>query len=262
MDSTLPFERAIDRVAELLERSRSLLFITGAGISADSGLPTYRGIGGLYDVATTEDGMPIEELLSGRTMRRLPALTWKYLGQVERACRGARFNRAHEIIAEMESHFNRVWTLTQNVDGFHRQAGSRNVIDIHGDLHNLLCPKCDYKETAADYSSLTIPPPCPQCRAFLRPDVVLFGEALPFDKVSRLYTEIDKGFDLVFSIGTTSIFPYISEPVERASRMGKPTVEINPGTSEISELVTVRLPLRAVQALEAIWRRYQERRAK
>jgi NAD-dependent deacetylase len=252
--------QAIDKVVGFLEQSRSLLFITGAGISADSGLPTYRGVGGLYDVKTTEENMPIEELLSGRFFHRNPAVSWKYLGQVERACRGARFNRGHEVIAQMEKHFERVWTLTQNVDGLHRQAGASNVIEIHGDLHHLQCMHCDFKQIVADYTALTIPPPCPQCDALLRPDVVLFGEALPFDKVSQLYTEVERGFDLIFSIGTTSVFPYIAEPVERAYRFGKPSVEINPGTSEVSQLVTVRLPVGAAQALDAIWRRYQERR--
>jgi NAD-dependent deacetylase len=259
MDLSPPHTQAINKIVDLLHQSRSLLFITGAGISADSGLPTYRGVGGLYEVDTTEEGMPIEELLSGRFFRRNPSVSWKYLGQVERACRGARFNRGHEVIAQMEGHFERVWTLTQNVDGLHRQAGSRNVIEIHGDLHNLSCMQCNFRQTMADYSSLSIPPWCPQCEALLRPDVVLFGEALPFDMVSRLYTELERGFDLVFSIGTTSVFPYIAEPVERAYRQGKPTVEINPGTSEVSELVTVQLPLGAAPALDAIWRRFTER---
>src|SRR5436309_8033737 len=84
---------AVNQIVDLLLDAKSVLFITGAGISADSGLPTYRGIGGLYNTASTEEGLPIEELLSGRTMRRQPALSWKYLGQVERASRGARFNR-------------------------------------------------------------------------------------------------------------------------------------------------------------------------
>jgi NAD-dependent deacetylase len=255
-----PVVKSIDQIVTLLLEAKSLLFITGAGISADSGLPTYRGIGGLYNSGPAEEGMPIEELLSGYTMRRQPALTWKYLGQVEKASRGARFNRGHEVIAEMEAHFNRVWTLTQNVDGFHRQAGSRNVVDIHGDLHNLFCPRCDFKLTVTDYSSLSIPPQCSQCPSLLRPDVVLFGEALPFDKVSRLYTELEKGFDLVFSIGTTSVFPYIAEPVIRAHRQGKPTIEINPGVTEVSDLVSIRVPLGAAVTLDAIWRRYQERR--
>jgi NAD-dependent deacetylase len=257
MTSTETIARSIDHIVDLLREACSLLFITGAGISADSGLPTYRGVGGLYNTTSTEEGLPIEELLSGHTMRQRPALTWKYLAQVAQACRGARFNRGHEVIAAMENHFDRVWTLTQNVDGFHRQAGSRNVVDIHGDLHNLLCPSCGFERTVTDYSAIAIPPQCPNCPTLLRPDVVLFGEALPFDKVSRLYTEIERGFDLVFSIGTTSVFPYIAEPVERAHQLGKPTIEINPGMTEVSHLVTLRLPLGAADALDAIWKRYQ-----
>ncbi|HPM81943.1 MAG TPA: Sir2 family NAD-dependent protein deacetylase, partial [Candidatus Anammoximicrobium sp.] len=107
--------REVDRVVDLLGDCRSLLFITGAGISADSGLPTYRGIGGLYDVDLTEDGLAIEDILSGPMIRQDPELTWKYLIQIARAARGSRYNRGHEVIAEMEQHFERVWTLTQNV---------------------------------------------------------------------------------------------------------------------------------------------------
>lgn len=251
---------AVERVVDLLERSRSLLFITGAGVSADSGLPTYRGVGGLYSADTTEDRLPIEVILSGPTFRRRPELTWKYLGQIERACRGARPNRAHEVIAAMEAEFERVWTLTQYVDGLHRQAGSRNVIDIHGDLHDLYCLGCGFRQTVPDYSDLSIPPRCPDCAGGMRPDIVLFEEALPYPKVRRLDEETEAGFDVVFSVGTTSLFPYIAGPVTEAARLGRPTVEINPGTTGVSHLVSVRLPLGAAAALDAIWDLYQRRR--
>ena len=123
--SNLESDRAIDAVVERLATCKSLLFITGAGVSADSGLPTYRGIGGLYDASHPEEGIAIEEILSGEMMRHRPELTWKYLGQIERSARGATFNRAHEVIAAMEARLPRVWTLTQNIDGLHRAAGSR-----------------------------------------------------------------------------------------------------------------------------------------
>lgn len=250
---------SIDRVVEMLAKSQSLLFITGAGVSADSGLPTYRGIGGLYDVNTTEEGIPIEEILSGPMMEVRPELTWKYLAEIGRAALGARFNRGHEVIAEMEGRFERVWTLTQNVDGFHRQAGSANVIDIHGDMHDLYCTKCGARRNVTEYEELEFPPRCGECDAIVRPDVVLFGELLPSEKVDRLYRELASGFDMVFSVGTTSVFPYIAEPVIDARRRGAPTVEINPGTSEVSHLVDVKLSLGAAAALDAIWRRYQDR---
>ena len=119
-----PEHRAqIDAAAELLAPAQHILFVTGAGISADSGLPTYRGVGGLYDDADTEDGLPIEVCLSGSMFRRDPARTWKYIREIERACRGARPNPAHELIAELERERERVWVLTQNVDGLHVAGG-------------------------------------------------------------------------------------------------------------------------------------------
>jgi NAD-dependent deacetylase len=258
MTHSAEIDRAIDTVARHLVKSRSLLFITGAGISADSGLPTYRGIGGLYNVEHPEEGIAIEEILSGEMIRRRPELTWKYLGQVERSARGATFNRGHEVIAALEAKFPRVWTLTQNIDGFHRAAGSKNVLEIHGRLDELACMECDYRRRVKSYEEITIPPRCPDCRAMVRPCVVLFGEQLPVDVVEKFYAELDTGFDAVFSVGTTSSFPYIAGPVETARRRGWFSVEINPGTTRVSSHVDVKIPLGAAAALDAIWKRWQE----
>jgi NAD-dependent deacetylase len=248
-------EKKLDTVASLLRRASSILFITGAGISADSGLPTYRGIGGLYEEADTPEGIPIEEALSGGMMRRNPALTWKYIHQIEASARGASFNRAHAVLADAERQFERAWVLTQNVDGLHRKAGSTKVIDIHGDVHRVLCTACRYEETVEDYADLAPLPLCPDCRAPLRPDIVLFGELLPLSKVEILERELRRGFDLVFSIGTTSVFPYIARPVIEARMRRTPTIEINPGETVISEEVDVKLRMRAAEACEAIWAR-------
>jgi NAD-dependent deacetylase len=243
----------IDRVAEILKRSRSVLFITGVGLSADSGLPTYRGIGGLYNAEHPVEGIPIEEILSGPMLRHRPELTWKYLAAIEEAARGTTFNRGHAVIAEMERHYPRVWTLTQNIDGFHHQAGSKNVLEIHGRMQRLKCTVCPYRREVNDYRGLELPPRCPICGRIVRPEVVLFGEMLPTATLERLYEELDTGFDAVFSIGTTSVFPYIAGPVEMARRRGWATVEINPGESRVSHLVDVKLPLGAAAALDAVW---------
>jgi NAD-dependent deacetylase len=246
----------VDAVAGALARARSALFITGAGISADSGLPTYRGIGGLYDRDVTEEGVPIEVALSGDMLRSNPALCWKYIAQIEAACRGARPNRAHELIAEWERRIDRTWVLTQNVDGFHRAAGSKNLIEIHGRIHELLCTRCGSRRDVDDYGGLSIPPACVQCSALVRPAVVLFGEMLPAAALKTLQRELMIGFDVVLSIGTTSVFPYIAEPVLLARRARRMTVEINPGEREVSERVDVRLRARATDALARIWARY------
>ena len=207
----------IDRVVELLRPARRLLFITGAGLSADSGLPTYRGVGGLYAAGqTTPYGLPVEVVLSGTMMTTRPEITWQFILELERPARQAVPNRGHEVIAEMESHFEAVWTLTQNVDGLHRRAGSRQVLDVHGDLHDLACTRCEHAERVSSYDGLDVPPRCPKCQGILRPAVVLFGEELPETKMARLWSEVQAGFDMVFSIGTTSLFPYIAAPVLKA----------------------------------------------
>ena len=252
-----PNPAIVARVAEELRRARRLLFITGAGISADSGLPTYRGIGGLYNNQMTEENFSIETALSGSMMEANPAITWKYLHQIEHSCRGARFNDGHAIIAELQDRFE-VCVLTQNIDGFHRDAGSRNLIEIHGDIHDLYCTRCDYAATVADYSELDLPPSCPRCHARVRPRVVLFGEVLPSHAIQHLYAELDQGFDLVFSIGTTSVFPYIAGPVVQASQMGVPTVEINPTDTNVTRFVDYKLTSGAATSMRAIRAAYQQ----
>jgi NAD-dependent deacetylase len=244
-----------DAVARLIADAARILVITGAGISADSGLPTYRGIGGLYHERLTDDGLTIEEALSGEMMQTHPEIAWKYIAEIERNCRGAEPNIAHRIIAALEHERPGLWVLTQNVDGLHRAAGSRNLIEIHGTVHRLRCTECSHTRRVPDYSGLQIPPACPQCGGLLRPDVVLFGELLPDAALRQLETLYDDGVDLVMSVGTTSAFPYISGPVWWAQQAGVPSVEINPGDTEVSRLVTHRLRRRAAEAMPELWRR-------
>jgi NAD-dependent deacetylase len=246
---------ALDSIAGRCRDADRVLFITGAGISAESGLPTYRGIGGLYNHGETDEGLPIEELLSGDMLRTEPAICWKYIHQIETACRGARPNPAHEIVAAFEKKIPRTWVLTQNVDGFHLQAGSTNVIEIHGNVGKLTCTGCTYRTRVESYAGLAAVPSCPRCGSVVRPEVVLFGEMLPLAAIQTLEREMSRGFDVVFSIGTTSVFPYIRAPVVLGRRMGALTVEINPGETEVSNVVHHRLRARAGEALSALWDR-------
>lgn len=244
---------AIDRIAARLRDASRVLVISGAGMSVDSGLPTYRGVGGLYDGMVTEEGLAIEDVLSGTMMRRDPGLCWKYIMQVEEACRGARPNLGHRRIAQLEERAE-VWVLTQNVDGLHRAAGSTRIIDIHGDVRRLLCRECGDQQVVATYEGLACPPRCPICDGILRPDVVLFGEMLPMDKVARLEAQLSTGFDVVLSVGTSSLFPYIAQPVRLGRRQGALTVEINPGDTVVSDVVEEKIAGAASETLDALWR--------
>lgn len=245
----------LDGVARQLARARRVLFITGAGISADSGLPTYRGVGGLYDGEATEEGLAIETALSGEMFAARPDVTWKYLAQIECACRGAQPNPAHRAIAALERALSHVLVFTQNVDGLHRRAGSTNVIEIHGNLQELFCIRCDHEEKAEDLAGRALPPSCPACGGILRPRVVLFGEALPAAAMERFVTALDAGMDMVFAIGTSGVFPYIAEPVAWAARAGIATVEINPLRTRLTPWVRHHLPLGAVAAMSGIMAR-------
>jgi NAD-dependent deacetylase len=249
----------ISEIAERLARASRVLFITGAGISADSGLPTYRGTGGLYHSDDTEDGLPIEVALSGEVFRQRPDITWKYLQQIEEHCRGAQPNAAHRVIADLEYTIPDVIVFTQNVDGFHVAAGSTRVLEVHGNLRHLICTRCEYSARVETYAELVIPPRCPACGGIVRPDVVLFGEALPSACLDTLEREMDEGFDLVFSVGTSSLFPYIAAPVVWAAECGIPSVEINPEETPVSGVVDFRVRHGAADALSAIWQALTDR---
>lgn len=242
----------LTRIAQRLETCQRVLFITGAGMSADSGLPTYRGVGGLYARGTTEEGIAIEEALSGSMMQRDPGLCWKYIMQVESASRGAKPNAGHCAIVTMAERFESLVVLTQNVDGLHREAGSQVVIDIHGDVRQLLCTQCGQRQTVANYAGLSCPPQCASCSGLVRPDVVLFGEVLPAEKVAALQAEVERGFDAVFSIGTTSVFPYIAAPVYAGRRRGALTVEVNPAVTGVSDVVDEKIDAGASETLAAL----------
>ncbi|MEB0024863.1 NAD-dependent deacylase [Pseudomonas sp. MH9.2] len=242
------------QTAAALRHARRILIITGAGLSADSGLPTYRGVGGLYN-AKTSDGLPIEMALSGPMLRRDPALCWKYIAELGKACLGAQPNAAHYAIAQLQRLKPECWVLTQNVDGYHRAAGSppERLIEIHGQLAPLFCQSCGAIDPElSEHLQRPLPPLCKHCHGVLRPRVVLFEEMLPERALETLYEEMAKGFDAVLSIGTTASFPYIHEPVLRTRVSGGFTAEINPTPTDHSAAMDVFLGCRALEVMEEL----------
>jgi NAD-dependent deacetylase len=246
-----PFVDHIARIASAVRAARRIAVLTGAGMSADSGLPTYRGIGGLYNAVEVEAGMPIEDILHAQTLARNPALTWKYLALVEQACRGRTPHQGHRILAAWEARCD-VCVVTQNVDGFHRDAGSSNVVELHGNLRHLRCCDCRVEFALQDFDLRMLPPRCTHCDGLVRPDVVLFGELLPPAALARYEHELACGFDVMFAIGTTAAFAYIHQPLAAAAARGCVTIEINPDETVLSALVQYRLSMGARDALMAI----------
>jgi NAD-dependent deacetylase len=240
------------KVGELLQDARRVLFITGAGVSAESQIPTFRGATAAFADGMTEDGLPFEEVLSAETFQRNPELSWKYFFLLELSIRGKLPNSAHRAMAALQTPRRKVYVATQNIDELHQRAGSQKIFELHGNLRRIICTKCDYHAHRETYETLAKLPRCPQCQAILRPDIVLYGENLPQPVLDAFRNEQNKGFDLVFSVGTTSLFLYVIEPVAAAARRGIPVVEINPETTPISNFADFRFTEPAGETLRRI----------
>lgn len=240
------------KVGELLKIARRVLFITGAGVSAESQIPTFRGATAAFANGMTEDGLPFEEVLSAETFLNNPKLAWKYLSLLELSIRGKVPNQAHQVMAELQNQRRSIYVATQNIDELHQRAGSRNVLELHGNLRRIICTSCSYHVHLETFASIAKLPRCPQCDAVLRPDVVLYGESLPPNVLDAFEREQRQGFDLVFSVGTTSLFFYVIEPVVAAARRGVPVVEINPEQTPISDLADFRFSDPAGQTLQRL----------
>jgi NAD-dependent deacetylase len=250
---------------EACRSARSVGVVTGAGVSVESGIPTYRGRGGIYD--DPAEGDRVVEALSGPTLRRDPDRTWRVIAWKAGLARAARPNRAHEAIVEMERRAERFVLLTQNVDGLHAAAGSRNVIEIHGNTLRTRCTACPTRGSLSpeEIAAVTATPRCAACGAPLRPDVVLFEERLPEDELRRLSEELlERSPNLLVVAGTTALFPYVVEPVRLAASRGRTTVEVNPEETELSRWVSHSIRGRAGDVLprlaEALPVRARERR--
>ncbi|MDP7034888.1 MAG: NAD-dependent deacylase [Planctomycetota bacterium] len=228
MDASDPQE-ALRRTVELLAGARNALALTGAGISVESGIPDFRGRGGLWERFDPQEYATIE------AFRRDPPKVWRMLAELEEVVLGARPNPAHRALVELQEKEIVRWILTQNIDGLHQAAGSRNVIEYHGNGRTLVCLDCSHRVEHAQRGH-QIPPPCPSCGAILKPDVILFGELIPQRALQQGREAVDTA-DLVLVIGTRAeVWPFAELPRIASSR-GIPVVEINLERTGLSDSV-------------------------
>jgi NAD-dependent deacetylase len=170
---------SVERLAELLERRRPCVVLTGAGISTESGIPDFRSVGGIWEQYDPTEVANIDAL------RRDPARVWEFYAQRLGALAAAEPNDGHRALAELEE---RGWiraVITQNVDGLHQRAGSRDVVEVHGSLREAECIHCRVRVPMEDAVALLPLPPCPECGEILKPGVVMFGELLPAAAIER-----------------------------------------------------------------------------
>lgn len=195
-------------------RPRTIVVLTGAGVSADSGIPTFRGAGGLWRNYRSED------LATAEAFARNPLLVWEWYDWRRSLVRAAEPNAAHRALAKLDA-----LVVTQNVDGLHARAGSRNILELHGNLFRTRCVR-EGTTRPAEQPFAEIPPRC-ECGALLRPDVVWFGEMLPDGAFERA-AEAVRVADLLLIIGTSGV---VYPAAGLASMHRGLSVEINPDVS-------------------------------
>jgi len=236
-----------------------VLVLTGAGVSAESGIPTFRGKDGYWR------NLDPAKLATPEAFARDPQLVWDWYRERRQRIRNAQPNAAHEAIARLAKHADEFLLVTQNVDDLHARAGSHQetMVQIHGDIFVTRCSSCDFKGhdyppsfaaatcgVAGEHESF---PKCPACDALMRPGVVWFGEQLPWRELQRVENFLDRGgCDVVIVVGTTATFGYIIDWALRASRDGGELIEINPEDTPLSRFATRRVREPAAIALPRI----------
>jgi NAD-dependent deacetylase len=216
-----PLEDALDRAAEVLRDAKRVAVLTGAGVSAESGVPTFRGAGGLWE------GYHIEEVATPTAFQRDPALVWRFYNARRAGLRSVKPNPGHYVLAAMEAkwggeHFA---LATQNVDGLHRAAGNQRVLELHGTLSRVRCTRCNFKEERG-VDPLPELPRCGDCGQLLRPDIVWFHEMLPEDVWMEAGAAAHQS-EAFLVIGTSAVVYPAAGLVDIARDGGAKVIEIN-----------------------------------
>ncbi len=225
-------QSSLEAAREQVSKARSISVLTGAGVSAESGIPTFRSNGGFWRNNRFED------LATPAGFARDPKFVWEWYEERRRGIAATHPNPAHFAVAELERRTPQFTLITQNVDGLHHAAGSKNVIRLHGDIWTLRCTKCDFEEE--NRSLLTDLPPRCECGALLRPGVVWFGEMLPAGAIERATSAVVQS-DVFLVIGTSAqVFP-AAGLIPLAIQRRATVIEVNPEETDFSEDVTFAL---------------------
>ncbi|MBZ5605965.1 MAG: NAD-dependent deacylase [Acidobacteriia bacterium] len=220
-------------VRDWLKSASSVAVLTGAGISAESGLPTFRGPGGLWRQYRAED------LARPETFARDPKLVWEWYNWRRSVMARAQPNAAHRALAGIEQRSAQFTLITQNVDGLHDAAGSRNVLKVHGDIWTIRCSVCGKERVDRSDPLPELPPRC-ACGGVERPGVVWFGESLPKD-VWAQSEKAARAAELFFVIGTSAVVYPAAGLVGLAKASGAKVVEINIAETPVSAIVDASL---------------------
>ncbi len=211
---------------ERLQKAKKIVFFTGAGISAESGISTFRGVDGIWNK------MKPEELANFDAFMRNPDLVWEWYQHRREIVHNCQPNPGHNAIAALEQYYD-VTVVTQNIDNLHRRAGSTKIFELHGNIERNFCVNCHTFYNSPDLEITYTAPKCKKCGGLVRPDVVWFGEMLPQDQYSG-GEKTAAWSDICFVVGTSAVvFPAAYIPMQ-AKHNGSYVVEINIEPTELS----------------------------
>ncbi len=218
----------IDReLIETLRKSESIVFFTGAGVSAESGIPTFRGKDGIWNKLKPEEVANFDAFIKN------PEMVWEWYNHRKKIIQESRPNQAHLSIAELQNYFSDVAVVTQNIDNLHKRAGSEKIFELHGNIERNFCIQCKkFFNEELDFSNGI--PKC-DCGGLIRPDVVWFGEYLPEEQFKG-GEKAAMNSDLFFVVGTSAVVYPAAELIYTAKFSGATIVEINIEETEISSM--------------------------
>jgi len=235
-----------ETLIEKIKSANSILFFTGAGISAESGIDTFRGKGGLWNK------MSAQELASFDGFMKNPNLVWEWYQYRRKIVRETNPNAGHKTIADFEKHFDEVTVVTQNVDNLHKRAGSSNILELHGNIERNFCMDCKTFYGVEKFLESEEVPKCEKCGGMIRPDVVWFGEMLPQDIFAEAERKAAEA-DICFIVGTSAVvYPATYIPIS-AKEAGATLVEINIEPTNVSNQVDYSLMGKAGEVLPKIF---------
>jgi NAD-dependent deacetylase len=237
----------LERVKERAAHAKRVVALTGAGVSAESGVPTFRGGGG----TAVWRGMDATELSSAMMVANNLPLVWEWFEYRRGLLAPCAPNPGHEALAAWQTRFPSFTLVTQNIDGLHSRAGNSGVLELHGNIWRGRCTRCRRSAELPETPLPAIPPACGECGGALRPDVVLFGEYLPA-AVFEAAAEASAEADLFFVVGTSAVVrPAADLPILAANR-GAFVVEVNPERTEISSWADAVLTGKAGELLPLV----------
>lgn len=243
------------RLQSLLKHVESVCVLTGAGISAESGVATFRGVDGLWSK------LKPEELANFNAFMRNPELVWEWYDYRRKIIHNIKPNAAHEALARLEELVKEFTLVTQNIDNLHRRAGSKRILELHGNIERSYCVECGKFTENIEVTKDKKVPRCISCNGLIRPDVVWFGEMLP-EGVFEAAIEAARRCELFLTVGTSAVvYPAAGLPIT-AKNQGAYIVEVNTERTEISHIVNETLIGKAGEVLPCLISIMEETRNK